>query len=62
MNWIGNSEVVVGGVLAVLWWLALRVAHTDKPLSSMGFAFWPTLFLLWIVVAVILIAHGVGVV
>jgi len=61
MNWVGNSEVVAGVAMAVLWWLSLRVARTDKPLSALGFAFWPP-SLVWIVAAIILIGHGAGVI
>lgn len=53
-----SGEVITGIVLLVLWWFALRLFRTDKPLSTLSFAFWPCLFLLWIVGALIMIARG----
>jgi hypothetical protein len=44
-------------------WLTLGFVgrrNGDKPLSSMGFAFWPSLFLLWLVGGCILILRGIG--
>ena len=58
----GSGQVIAGVVLIVLWWFALRMFHTVKPLSTLGFAFWPCLFLLWIVGAIILIFSGTGIV
>jgi hypothetical protein len=63
MQWIvGGGQMVVGIVLIVLWWLALRFMQTDgtKTMSAIGFTAIPTLFLLWFVGAAILILHGVG--
>ena len=63
MSWLlGSSEVLGGVVLVVLWVIAIRLFKSDKPLSAMRFAFWPSLMLLWIVLGLLLIAHGVGVV
>ena len=42
--------------------IALRLFRTGKPLSVLGFAFWPTVFLMWAVGALVLIAHGSGIV
>jgi hypothetical protein len=59
---LGSSEVLGGVALIVLWVIALRLFKGDKPLSAMRFAFWPSLLLLWIVLGILLVAHGVGVV
>lgn len=59
---LGSSEVLAGVVLVVLWVIAIRLFKADKPLSAMRFVFWPSLLLLWIVLGLLLIAHGVGVV
>ena len=62
MSLLGSGEVLTGIVLLVLWVIALRLFRTDKPLSVLGFSFWPTVFLLWAVGAFVLIAHGTGIV
>jgi len=63
MGWLlGSSEVLVGIVLVVLWVITLRLFKSDKPLSVMRFAALPSIMLLWVVIGVLLIAHGVGIV
>ena len=52
---------MAGVVAIVLWWLTLRLASgRDKPLTNTRFIALPSLFLLWIVGAVMLIALGAG--
>jgi len=64
MDYFLNGGQVVAGLAAlVLWWLTLSFIgrrYGDKALSSMGFAFWPCLFLLWLVGGCILILRGMG--
>ena len=61
MNYLyGSGEVVAGLALIFLWWGALRLMRTDKPLSTLAFALWPCLFLVWVVGAIVLILHGTG--
>ena len=60
MSLLSSGEVLAGIGLLVLWWFALRLFRTDKPLSTLSFAFWPCLFLLWIVGALIMIPGGRG--
>ena len=62
MSLLSSGEVLAGIGLLVLWVIALRLFRTDKPLSVLGFAFWPTVFLMWAVGALVLIAHGSGIV
>jgi hypothetical protein len=64
MDYLLNGGQAVAGLAAlVLWWLTLSFIGRrtgDKPLSSMSFAFWPCLFLLWLVGGWILILRGIG--
>jgi len=61
MSWIAGGELLAGVVAIVLWWLTLRLASgRDKPLANTRFIALPSLFLLWIVGAVMLIALGAG--
>jgi hypothetical protein len=60
---LSGGQAVAGFATLVLLWLTLsfvgrRSGH--KPLSSMGFALWPSLFLLWLVGGCILILRGIG--
>jgi hypothetical protein len=57
-----STEVVVGVVLVVSWVIVLRLFKADKPLTAIRFAILPSVMLLWIVLGVLLIAHGVGIV
>jgi hypothetical protein len=64
MDYVLNGGQVVAGLAAlVLWWLTLSFIgrrYGDRPLSSMRFALWPCVFLLWLVGGCILIFHGIG--
>ena len=62
MSWIAGGELLAGVLAIVLWWLALRLAsgRENKPLTNTRFIALPSLFLLWIVGAVMLIALGAG--
>ncbi|HEY7085841.1 MAG TPA: hypothetical protein VH519_13620 [Hyphomicrobiaceae bacterium] len=60
---LGGGQVIVGLVVLVAWWLALRLLrrlNEAKPLSSIGFAFWPSLLLIWLVGGCILMLRGIG--
>ena len=62
---LNGGQAVAGFAALVLLWLALGLVgrrNGGKPLSAMGFALWPSLFLLWFVGACILILRGIGVV
>ena len=60
---LSGGQAVAGLATLVLWWLTLsfigrRGGH--KLLSSMGFALWPSLILLWLVGGCILFLRGIG--
>jgi hypothetical protein len=60
---LSGGQAVAGLATLVLLWLTLSFIGRrtgDKPLSSMGFALWPSLFLLWLVGGFILILRGIG--
>jgi hypothetical protein len=60
---LSGGQAVAGLAMLVLLWLTLRFVGRrtgDKPLSLMGFALWPTFFLLWFVGGCILILRSIG--
>jgi hypothetical protein len=61
----GGGQVVVGIGVIMAWWLALKLDRLrlgGRPLSRMGFAVVPTLFLLWFLAGALLIVLGLGIV
>jgi hypothetical protein len=60
---LGGGQVVLGVGLFIAWYLALVFMSArlkNKPMTSMGFAVTPSLFLLWGILAGVLIVRGVG--
>ena len=60
---LGSTQVLAGiGSLAVLWFTLFFIGRRNagKPITSMGFALVPTVFLLWFVGSCVLILHGLG--
>jgi hypothetical protein len=64
MNYfVGGGQIVVGLGLLVAWWITLTfigVRNRGRPMTSIGFAVVPSLFLLWLVASFILILRGAG--
>ena len=60
---LGGGQVVMGIALLVGWWLALSFMGArlkGKPMTSVGFAVTPSVFLLWGILAGILIVNGIA--
>lgn len=60
LNLLSSAELMAGVALIVLWPAALRLCTTDKPLSSVGFVLRPSILLMWIVGALVLVGRGAG--
>jgi hypothetical protein len=60
LNWLAGGEVLVAILLFVLWWLAGEPLCSINPRSAVGFVFWPSVFILWIIGNLVLIAQGIG--
>ena len=59
----GGGQIIVGVGLLVVWWLVLTLIgrrNEGRPMTRMGFAVTPSLFLLWATAAFILIVRGLS--
>ena len=60
---IGGSQILVGIAILVTWWLTLALMgrrNRGKPMTTIGFAIVPSLFLLWLTAGGILIVRGLA--
>ena len=60
---LGGGQIIVGLGLLVGWWLVLTLIgrrNQGRPMTSMGFAIIPSLFLLWLMAAGVLIVRGIA--
>ena len=60
---LGSTQVLAGiGSIVVLWFTLhfFSRRNVDKPITNMGFALVPSLFLLWFVGSCVLILRGLG--
>ena len=59
---LGGGQIVIGAGMFVALWLALTFMGArlkGKPMTSIGFAVTPSLFLIWAILAGVLIVRGV---
>jgi hypothetical protein len=62
---LGGGEVILGLAVIALWFVmlfAMERRNGSKPLSSLAFAFWPSMFLLWMIAGCIMVLRGAGLV
>ena len=60
---LSSGEIVVEIAILVVWWLTLSLMgrrNKGKPMTAMGFAFVPSIFLIWLTVGCVLIVRGMA--